>query len=364
MIKQHSQMSFSQVFVDKKVSKNLFFIQMKQVMNWKQMEKLISAHYSVGNQPTGQPSYSGLLLFKMLLIGIWYDLSDRDCELMVNDSLSAMRFCDLQLEDSVPDHTVLSRFRTELTEKGVFDLIFQQVNVHLEQKGVILKKGIKLDASLTDSLRKPKGDKKYEIAQDRKEDELTTEQRQEQEQQINLVAKIQTGVDQEGKWLKKAGKLHYGYKKHIGVDENGLVLGVVTTAANEHDSICFEQLVDECKLPKEHKAAIYADKAYQSQKNSEILNKRELVNKIHYKEVKNKPLTEEQKARNSLYSKERYMVERTFGSMVLWFGSGLTRYVGKAKTHTQHLLESICYNLKRAPKIIIGEVKVSRLIMA
>jgi hypothetical protein len=55
MIKQHSQMSFSQVFVDRKVSKNLFFIQMKQVMNWKHIEKLIASHYSVGNQPTGQP---------------------------------------------------------------------------------------------------------------------------------------------------------------------------------------------------------------------------------------------------------------------------------------------------------------------
>jgi IS5 family transposase len=56
----------------------------------------------------------------MLLIGIWYDLSDRDVEDMVSENLSAMKFCGLQLENNVPDHTVLSRFRTKLTDQNAF----------------------------------------------------------------------------------------------------------------------------------------------------------------------------------------------------------------------------------------------------
>jgi IS5 family transposase len=44
----------------------------------------------------------------MLLTGIWYGLDDERVEAMLNDSLSAMRFYDLCIEDDVPDHSVLS----------------------------------------------------------------------------------------------------------------------------------------------------------------------------------------------------------------------------------------------------------------
>jgi IS5 family transposase len=67
----------------------------------------------------------------MLLLGIWYNLSDEKVEESVNDSLSMMRFCDLSIEDSVPDHSVLSRFRTELTEKKAFDRLFKKINRQL-----------------------------------------------------------------------------------------------------------------------------------------------------------------------------------------------------------------------------------------
>ena len=60
----------------------------------------------------------GLLLFKMLLIGIWYDLSHIDFENMVNENLSVMLFCHLKSEDEVHDHSVLSRFRSELNTRN------------------------------------------------------------------------------------------------------------------------------------------------------------------------------------------------------------------------------------------------------
>ncbi|MDR2064249.1 MAG: transposase [Prevotellaceae bacterium] len=69
---------------------------------------------------------------------------------MVNDSLSAMRFCELNVEDDVPDHSVLSRFRTELTQKKTFDRLLKKINHRLAQCGVILKHGAGIiDASVT-----------------------------------------------------------------------------------------------------------------------------------------------------------------------------------------------------------------------
>ena len=72
------------------------------------------------------------------------------------------------------------------------------------------------------------------------------------------------------------------------------------------------------------------------------------------KAYRNRPLTEWQKKYNRLISKKRWIVERTLGGMKRWFNCGLARYVGLAKTHTQHLLEAIAYNLYRAPGIIVS----------
>ena len=46
---------------------------------------------------------------------------------------------------------------------------------------------------------------------------------------------VKPNVDTEARWVKKMGKLHFGYKRHTVTDENGMVLAEETTAANESD---------------------------------------------------------------------------------------------------------------------------------
>ncbi|WP_115599229.1 transposase [Bergeyella zoohelcum] len=84
----------------------------------------------------------------------------------VNDSLSAMKFCGMQLEDSVPSYSVLSRFRSELTEKKAFDLLLSKINHQLEKHRIIIHQGVKVDASITQSSFHSKKPKTFEIAQD------------------------------------------------------------------------------------------------------------------------------------------------------------------------------------------------------
>ncbi|WP_244073816.1 transposase [Nitrosomonas sp. PY1] len=103
-------------------------------------------------------------------------------------------------------------------------------------------------------------------------------------------------------------------------------------------------------------ARIHADKAYCSQKHSDALKSRSIKNGIQDKAVKNKPLTRRQLQRNRLIAQSRYVVERTFGSQVRWFGSKILRYCGLAKAHTWHLLQAIAYNLKRLPKLYIDSL--------
>jgi IS5 family transposase len=231
------QMGFVDGYVERRIRKNTFFKQIESLINWSEVEKEISKVYKRGHSVDGRPAYSGLLLFKMLLLGICYDLSDEKVEESVNDSLSMMRFCGLEIEDSVPDHSVLNRFRSELTEKKSFDRLLKKINRQLADHKLLIRNGAGIiDATLTDSPRCPKGKTEYELAEDRKEDHRSEEEQAKEDHQMKLVKKQQPGVASEARYLKKGKGLHFGYKKQVLTDERGMQLSVHTTAANEHDS--------------------------------------------------------------------------------------------------------------------------------
>lgn len=348
-------MSFVSHHVERRTRKNSFLRQINAIIDWNPIEKEISKIYKKGHSVDGRPSYPGILLFKMMLLQQWYNLSDPGVEDMVNENLSAMAFCGLQIEDDVPDHSVISRFRSELTEKKAFDRMLRKINDQLEKKKIMVKEGSALvDASITDTPRKPKGKTTYEIAVDRKEDERSADELQQEENQLKLVKQKQKGVDEEGRWLKKGGKLRYGYKKHIATEDEGLVTAVHTTTANEHDSRGLKPLLK--KVPKKNlKKGVFADKGYKVPANDEYLEKNKIKNRIQHKAYKNRPLTEWQLKFNKLIGKNRYKVERTFGGMKRWFGVGEARYIGIRKTHTQHVMEAIAYNLYRSPGIVMSK---------
>ena len=87
-----------------------------------------------------------------------------------DENLSVMRFLGLNLEDPIPDLSVLSRFRSHLTQKEVFEKLLNKINAQLEFHQIVVKTGIKVDASLTDTSGKPKGKPTYQIVEDRKEE--------------------------------------------------------------------------------------------------------------------------------------------------------------------------------------------------
>jgi IS5 family transposase len=347
-------MSFSALYMERKTRSAEFYRQINLLIDWKSIETIINRYYTKAHNLRGEKPYSGLVLFKMLLIGIWNGLSDERCEDFVNDSVSAMRFCGLTLEDSIPDHSTLSRFRTEMTKARAFEKLLKAVNKELDKNNLIVNAGIKVDASVTASPNSPKGKKTYRIAEDRKEDELSEEEVTKQDTSLKEITG--NGVDKEARWLKKGGKLIFGFKKHEAVDENGMVLGVYTTTANEHDSKGLIPLLE--KIPRKHKKkGVWADKGYNVPANVIYLAENKIKNRIQRKAYRNRPLTYWEKVFNKKISETRYVVERTFGSMKRWFGAGLTRYKGLEKTHTLHLLEAICHNLKRAPGLVWANAK-------
>jgi len=325
--------------------KRTFFSQMNTVIDWDSIEKLIDADYSKGKSAVGKPSYSGLLLFKMCLLQSWYGLSDYEVEDRLNDSLSFSYFCGMHIDQVAPDHSTLSRFRSALTKTKTFEKLSASINEQLEAHNIIVKTGIIVDASVIDTPLRPKGKTNHKVTEDRAQEEVA------------VTKEYARSVDKEGTWLKKRGKYHFGFKKHHVTDNEGLVLGVLTTTASKNEIANLEQVLDTVNVALPKDIPLKADKGYQSKKNVELLKQRNLKNHILKKAYKNKPLTHWEKKFNKLIGKTRFKVERTFGGIKRWFNGGLARYRGMEKMHTQNLMEAMCYNLYRSPGILASNCK-------
>jgi len=143
------QRSFLTAYVEKHSEKNHFFTEIGQVIDWDKIDEELKKVYKKGLKERGAKAYSPLLLFKMQLIAVWYNLSDMQTEVMVNDSISAIKFCDLTMEDDIPGHTTLSRFRKVLIDKNVYDGLIQQINNQLTKNNYKIIPGqAKIDARL------------------------------------------------------------------------------------------------------------------------------------------------------------------------------------------------------------------------
>ena len=225
-------------------------------------------HYKKGKSAVGKPSYDGLLLFKMCLLQTWYGLSDYEVEDSVNDRISFSYFCGLNIDQVAPDHSTVSRFRTALTDSGAYESLFKEINTQLESHQIIVKKGVIVDASVIDTPLRPKGKTTHKVTEDRSEKE------------VEVTKDYADSVDKDGTWLKKRGKYHFGFKKHHVTDNQGLVIGVLTTTASKNEIANLEDVLDTVNVDLPKDIPLKADKGYQSKKNEELLKKRNLKNHI------------------------------------------------------------------------------------
>lgn len=127
--------------MDKHSRKNEFFAQINRSIDWDPIAEKIKLVYTKGLTDRGAKAYSPLLLFKMHLISKWYRLSDTQTEAMVYDSISALRFCGLTIEDSVPGHGTLSRFKKELVDHGALKSLERDLDKQLKSKNLSIKLG-------------------------------------------------------------------------------------------------------------------------------------------------------------------------------------------------------------------------------
>ena len=249
----------------------------------------------------------------------WYSLSDPGLEDALVDRLSFRRFVGIPLDEMTPDETTFVRFRELLREHGLAQMLFEAVNWQLEARGLMVKKGTLVDASVIEA------DAKRPLMKD---GDVST-------------------VDPQASFTKKHGKTYFGFKMHIGVDQgSGLIRRLLTTTAAVHDSLAFKGLVSG------DEGAVYGDKAYGSRAHREWLEELGVKDRLMHKAARNRPLTRWRVWFNKAVSGPRSRVEQAFGIFKRPYGLARGRYRGEARNASHFLILATAYNLRRALSLV------------
>lgn len=310
--KRTGQLSLAEALLGGRVSRSNEPLERLAVLaKWYRFEKVL-AH--LRDDGPGGAGYPVLVLFKALLLQSLYGLSDRETEDAVSDRLSFRRFVGLGLEEAVPDHTVLNRFRNQLVAEGLLAKLFAELDHQLEKAGLILKRGTMLDATLISAaVPEPRRD--------------------------------QAPLDPDARLTARKGKsgTTYGYKAHVAVDQgSGLVRRVITTPANVNDTVPADDLIcgDE--------AAVLADAAYHTHARQKALAERGIKPRLARRPNRYHPvLPPRLKRYNQLIARQRAAVETTFATWKRRMGLSAVRYIGLAKASAQVTLTAIAFNLRR-----------------
>jgi IS5 family transposase len=207
----------------KQTRREVFLAEMEQVVPWKSLLNLIEPLYPIAGR--GRHPYPLATMLRIHLMQNWFGWSDPAMEEALYEITPIRAFARLKLTGPIPDETTILNFRHLLEANELAPEILGRVNAYLARKGLMLKRGSIVDATIIaapSSTKNEKGERDPEMHQ-----------------------------------TKKGNQWYFGMKAHIGVDaDSGLVHTVTTTPANEAD---VEQ-VDELLHGKEE--VVHADAGY------------------------------------------------------------------------------------------------------
>lgn len=288
-----------------------------------------------GKSAAGRPRIDVVMMFKVLVLQRYYNLSDRQTQYQITDRRSFRDFLCIDNVDDVPDEKTIWNFRDKLSSSGAFDQLFARFREYLDAKGLSFQEGKIIDASFIEA---PRG-------RNTREENRKIKQGQGDGLWKDNPHK-KTHKDTDARWTKKRDETHYGYKVHAKVDNKSkLIEAHETTPANVHDSNVVPQLLSESDRGQE----LYADSAYVGREDT--LRQAGMKPVVCEKGYRGCPLTDRQKAANREKSRVRCRVEHVFGFIEGSMGGSVLRSVGmvRAKGHTA--LTCLVYNMCRYVQI-------------
>jgi transposase, IS5 family len=338
------QLSFADGLVAR-TGRNETLERLGELIDWSAIGRLLSP---VHGSRYGAPGYPAVAMFKALLLQQWHGLSDPDLEASLADRLSFRRFCGFTLDAETPDHVTIHRFRETLRQRGLAELVFEEVNRQIDSYGLILRQGTLVDASLIDAaVKRPKPPAEQPPAE-----QLPTQPASPSEAKPAKVSGatterpasklVKSPLDPDAAWTKKGGRRYFGYKVHVGVDQGSAIIRrQLMTPANVNDTEPADLLIcgDE--------AALYGDQAYTSARRRADLRARGIKDRMMHRANKHHPLTPRQIQHNTAIGRRRAPVEQVFAKLKRLCGWSRVRYRGLARNAVHLALLCTALNLKR-----------------
>jgi len=201
---QRSFASAEYAMKKKRTRREKFLAEMERIVPWSRLTAVIEPLYPksgrVGRPPIGVPK-----MLRMYCVQQWYSLADEALEDALYDSQALRDFVGIDLSrESVPDATTLLKFRRLLQDNDLTRALFDEINAHLTEQGLLMRAGTIVDATIIAAPSSTKNEGKTR--------------------------------DPDMHQTKKGNQWFFGMKAHIGVDaESGIVHSVVATAANAAD---------------------------------------------------------------------------------------------------------------------------------
>ncbi len=305
------QTSFSQAeFADKKkiTRREKFLARMEEIIPWQSLMAVIEPFYPKGRR--GRPPIELERMLRMYFLQQWYGLADEAVEDAIYDSQSMRGFTRIDLgADGVPDATTLLKFRRLLETNDLCKALFTAINADLEARGLMMREGTLVDATL---IAAPPSTKNKEKKRD---------------PQMHQT--------------RKGNQWYFGMKAHIGADRDSkLVHTVVVTAANASD------ISKTAELLHGKETQVHADAGYIGvEKREEIKTMERAIDwqiackRGQLKKMEESPAKELLKAAEKAKASVRAFVEHPFHIVKNLFKYRKVRYRGLAKNgHQLHVL--------------------------
>jgi len=305
---------------NKKTRKREFLFEMDRVVPWAALVELIAPYYPEGKN--GRPPFALETMLRVHFMQQWFTLSDPAMEEAFFDTPVYREFAKLDAHGRLPDESTILRFRHRLEEHKLAEQILASVNELLTSKGLLLRVGTAVDATL---IAAPTSTKNKDKAR-----------------------------DPEMHSSKKGNQWYFGMKAHIGVDaDSGLVHTVRGTAGHVHD------INEGNSLLHGQEQVVFADAGYQGiQKRADA--KPQVKWHIAMRPGKRKALDKGHAADAMLDEAEKFKagvrakVEHPFRVVKRQFGHVKVRYRGLKKNTQQLMTLFALSNLSMARSKLMG----------
>jgi IS5 family transposase len=278
------------------------------LLDWAEIDRHLVGISAAGRGERGWPP---LALFRALPLATWHDLSDLRLAEALDDRASFRRFCGFAAHEPTPERAAFVRFRRELVQRGLDRALFEAVTCQLEAKGVVLRTGTLVDAT--------------------------------------LIPSASIRGDGEARWAgHRRRKPGHGYKAHVATDEGaGLVRGVEVTTANVHDAAELEAV-----LPADP-GEVYGDTAFGGLRSAAAIRSKGGVPAVVASGTWGGPeALARLEAHNARVQRVRCRIEKVFGTCKRSYGLRRMRWLGLAKAGLQVRLAAIAYNLRRTVTLL------------